>query len=349
MVYIRENYNINIINQNIYYQPFVAGFAGVGYSAGIGGIYSPFIGGLGGFGGIGAFGYGAYGVAGLAYGYTLTNQISYTNFGYYRELRSQDVYKDYKMQDVWLKETVNRWWRRSDPVMIDLDGNGKIDLQDKRGVFRWRTGNWWRGESHSINQWVKPKGDKTDGVLVTLDQRQIESYLKGNTVSVDYRKNLFGEYDKNGVKRYRNGYEKLRAYYDKNHDGVIDQNEIRRAKDLYVWQDKDGDGKIDQGELFRPEKLGITKFDTNKNSYTRKVGTKYYYEEGLRDGFRDVPLRRIETFQFDPSALRTLGYGELNRLLAQNPTVGFDYRYLLLLLLYGGFGSYALGGRYAIA
>jgi hypothetical protein len=124
------------------------------------------------------------------------------------------------------------WAAGSDPLIIDLDGDGieTIGLSDSRAYFD-VDGDLFREKTG----WLK--GD--DGFLV----------LDGNKNGrVDDISELFGNAD-------QLGYAELAAY-DSNGDGKISVADLIWSE-LQVWQDRDGDGESDAGELSSLTALGI--------------------------------------------------------------------------------------------
>jgi hypothetical protein len=84
---------------------------------------------------------------------------------------------------------------------------------------------------------------------------------------IDSSKELFGEFDVDGQKRFNNGYEKLAAYFDQNRDGAVDQRELQyaQAAGVAVWKDTNGNAKTEAGELQSLDQNGVralgTQFD----------------------------------------------------------------------------------------
>jgi hypothetical protein len=89
---------------------------------------------------------------------------------------------------------------------------------------------------------------------------------------IDSSKELFGEFDINGQKRFNNGYEKLGAYFDQNRDGAVDQRELQWAQSqgVAVWKDVNGNAKTEAGELQSLDQNGVralgTQFDARDMS-----------------------------------------------------------------------------------
>lgn len=124
------------------------------------------------------------------------------------------------------------WWEKTDPLIIDLDGDGIETVASDRvnvyfdvddDLFAERTG------------WVK--GD--DGFLV------LDSNHNGR---VDNITEMFGN-------RHEGGYAEL-AGYDSNADGKITLADAIWSE-LRIWQDLDQDGETDAGELKSLDQLGI--------------------------------------------------------------------------------------------
>jgi hypothetical protein len=115
------------------------------------------------------------------------------------------------------------------PIVLDQDGNGKIDLTSiKDGVQFDIDGD---GQKEQV-AWTEAKGEQTDGWLALPDE---EGDIKSG-------KQLFGNQWGDA-----NGYERLKQF-DDNQDGVIDAKDAIAGK-LRMWQDKNHDGKVDAGEM----------------------------------------------------------------------------------------------------
>jgi hypothetical protein len=131
--------------------------------------------------------------------------------------------------------------KSSDPLIIDLDGNGVqlTDVTKGHGV-RFDI----NGDTLKENvSWAAPQ----DGILA-YDQN-------GNGV-IDSGKELFG--DQNGA---ANGFDEL-AKYDTDKNGSIDTNDAIFSK-LSVWQDKNQNGISEVGELKGLSSYGITRINLN--------------------------------------------------------------------------------------
>jgi hypothetical protein len=106
------------------------------------------------------------------------------------------------------------------------------------------------------NEWTKPWDSKTGGDgLLAWDQDGDGKITSG--------KELFGHVDSDGTNKYSNGYDKLRANFDKDGDGVIRGEEL---KGLKVWEDRNGDGTTQKGELVDLASRGIRELNTRFNA-----------------------------------------------------------------------------------
>jgi hypothetical protein len=116
------------------------------------------------------------------------------------------------------------------PVVMDLEGNGKIDLTSvAQGVQFDIDGD---GKQEQV-AWTQAKGEQTDGWL-TLD--------RNSNGKIDNGKELFG--NQHGQ---ANGYQELRKF-DTNRDGRIDSKDAVYKK-LKVWKDKNHDGISQANEM----------------------------------------------------------------------------------------------------
>jgi hypothetical protein len=317
------NYGPTISNYNFYgsainYQQLnsylYGGFGGGGFGG---------FGGLSGFGGFGFGGFGGFGM-GITNIYGGNLGFSYNSITpiYRNILEKNDIIQtgkafDYKFSSVdgrvqeGTRLVNSQWVGRRDPVILDIDGDGKATVTDTdyqvnrtthtttenrgRDIFR----NTYetttiinKGKENGIEfdingdgikdktQWVKAQGDKTDAFVVYLTPEQQELLKQGkyDQIKLD-GKNLMTETGINGEQnKYKSGWEKVRDLWDKNGDGKITGDEL---KDVYIWQDKNGDGKVDPDELKPASAWNIKEIDTNKENYSRKVGEQINYRQEL--------------------------------------------------------------------
>ncbi|TLN01086.1 hypothetical protein FDZ73_17215 [bacterium] len=143
---------------------------------------------------------------------------------------------------------------RSDPLAIDLDGDGIETVAATEGIRFDHDGNGIK----TASGWVK--GD--DGLLV-LDKT-------GNGL-IDNGAELFGVDTvlANGQKA-TDGFQAL-AELDSNGDGVIDTSDAE-FQNLKVWRDIDQDGVSQSEELFTLTELGITSFNLTKTVASQNLG-----------------------------------------------------------------------------
>ncbi|MBT9582908.1 hypothetical protein IV102_06135 [bacterium] len=122
-----------------------------------------------------------------------------------------------------------------------LDKNGAVVGEMKDGLY-----NYGKQEKREATEWLAKDGG--DGFLVAdlNGDGQINSAVE-----------LFGTAGSDGAK-YQNGYEKLAALYDKNHDGRVNGEELNGLK---VWADANADGQVQQGELQSLQQHNITNFN----------------------------------------------------------------------------------------
>jgi len=152
-----------------------------------------------------------------------------------------------------LYNDARNWVQRSDPLTLDLDGDGleTTGIDSANPILFDHDGD---GTANATG-WVKPD----DGYLV-LDRN--ENGL------IDNGTELFGDstplLDENGdvVGQAADGFAALAAE-DTNGDGIVDANDANWDK-LRVWQDLNSDGKTDEGELKTLEELGVAGFHVAK-------------------------------------------------------------------------------------
>jgi hypothetical protein len=173
------------------------------------------------------------------------------------------------------------------PIILDLDGDGKVETVGKNGIYFDHDNNGFA----ELTGWVSSE----DGLLV---------FDKNSNGQIDDGTELFGNNTilSNG-KKATNGFEVLKDY-DKNSDGKIDKNDEIYSQ-LKVWQDKNQNGKVDENELFSLEDLGIESLNTNyvnsntidenKNAH-KQLGsfTKDGETYNMNDVWFDVDLARTQ-------------------------------------------------------
>jgi hypothetical protein len=142
------------------------------------------------------------------------------------------------------------------PIVLDNDGNGKIDLTSvKDGVQFDIDGD---GQKEQV-AWTEAKGDKTDSWLALPDENGV----------IGSGKQLFGNQWGDA-----NGYERLKQF-DDNNDGVIDSKDAIAGK-LRMWQDKNHNGVVDTGELKTMAQAGVLNINLG---YTESTETDAFGNE----------------------------------------------------------------------
>ncbi len=177
------------------------------------------------------------------------------------------------------------WFRRADPLTLDLDGDGietralvnPDTLTSTSGtspVYFDYDGNGTRVNT----AWISPD----DGLLV-FDRN-------GNGI-IDDASELFSDYTllESGYKA-ANGYAALKQE-DTNYDGVVN-NLDANWNNLRIWKDLNTDGISQSDELLTMEQAGITGLNTNatNNQYT------FTKSDGTTNTMADVNLD-VDTFR----------------------------------------------------
>lgn len=183
---------------------------------------------------------------------------------------------------------------------MDKDGNLVGEMKD--GLY-----NYGKQEKREATEWLAKDGG--DGFLV--------ADLNGDG-EINSAVELFGTEGTNGAK-YRNGYDKLAALFDKNRDGQVNGAELQG---LQVWADKNADGKVQQGELQSLQQHEITSL--NVGNYDRNT-----MEGNFEVGGGQVPY-------FNLSAALALAMGGLGQPFFNPPPFSPSNPY----------GSYPWAGSY---
>lgn len=128
--------------------------------------------------------------------------------------------------------------KASDPIVLDLDGDG-IELTSVRNGAQFD---------------ILGHGSRNQTAFVTGGDAFLALDRNGNGV-IDSGRELFG--DQNGA---ANGFEELRKL-DSNHDGVIDARD-ESFDQLRVWRDN-GNGRTEPGELLTLAQAGVQSISLN--------------------------------------------------------------------------------------
>jgi hypothetical protein len=194
-----------------------------------------------------------------------------------------------KMWDVYFDHQDGKTPKRLSPIVLDLNGDGKagitgknitgdgkitgpttmFDLDPTRDSYEFSSKNrrpgkgapaggvmkdglyqWGKKEPKEKTEWLAKNGG--DGFLVWDNDKD------GKITS---SKELFGEFDVDGKKKFKDGYDKLGHYFDANKDGIVKGDEL---KGLNIWKDANADGITQAGELQNLSDHGITSLDISK-------------------------------------------------------------------------------------
>lgn len=185
-----------------------------------------------------------------------------------------------------------------DPVILDLNEDGKLGVtgsDDSRKRANETTAVSNSVEETSSRRTTTTKTHKEWDLLVNWDKKiDFDVDGDGTTDRTEWLKKdggdgflvldadndgkingreLMNETGLNGEQnKYKSGWDKARALFDKDGDGILAGDELKNVK---VWADANGDGKTDAGELKSLDKLGIVKIDTNTGSFTKAELLRY--------------------------------------------------------------------------
>ena len=150
--------------------------------------------------------------------------------------------------------------RKKDPVVLDLNGDGKINLIEvDKGVNFDLDCDGFKEKA----QWI----ENSDGILVR-DLNKDGIINNGRELFGDYTKKINGDIAINGFDALKD--------LDINNDNIIDSNDLDYSQ-LRVWVDKNKDGISNSDELFTLEQLKICGFKldpkTKKMEYIKTDGS----------------------------------------------------------------------------
>jgi len=134
------------------------------------------------------------------------------------------------------------------------DENGRLVGELKKDEKSGKTMYHWGNKNE--NEWTKPWDSATggDGIL---------AWDIDNDGQITSSKELFGEFDVNGQKSFKNGYEKLAKHFDKDGNGVVEGAELNGLK---IWEDRNGDGITQKGEMVELADRGVRSLNVNFDS-----------------------------------------------------------------------------------
>lgn len=184
------------------------------------------------------------------------------------------------------QESYSKAQRTGSPVMLDLDGDGKLGTTGVSTAKDRVDGQVGRTVDFDLDgdgakdkiEWSDGKGD---GFLVDDSDGGASAAAAGNG-EIDGRR-LFG--DEGG--KFANGYEKLKKF-DADGDGVLKGQELEGLK---MWVDN-GDARVGGGELKSLADLGITEISvgmrTERNARGEDLMRSTFVQDGQTKASEDV-------------------------------------------------------------
>lgn len=180
------------------------------------------------------------------------------------------------------RESFSRGSKAASPIMLDLDGDGKLGTTGVSTAKERIDGQLGRTVDFDIDgdgdlddvEWMDGRGD---GMLVDDRDGGATAAMHGNGTIDGTR--LFG--DQGG--KFANGYEKL-ARLDADGDGVVKGRELEGLK---TWVD-DGDAKLEEGELKTLAELGVTEISARMQLEKNARGEDLMRSSFVRDGKTQV-------------------------------------------------------------
>lgn len=178
-------------------------------------------------------------------------------------------------------------WVNKDGRKLYVDKNGEIVGELKKtGKGAREEYQYGKRETKEETEWLAKNGG--DGLLV---------WDVDNNGKIESSKELFGEFDIDGKKKFSNGYEKLAHHFDKNKDGKVEGDEL---KGLKIWKDSNADGKVDAGELQELSQYNISSFDvknydgkTMEGSYSTSTTTYKDVQKTVLTGYKEEHIRQL--------------------------------------------------------
>ncbi len=289
----------------------------------------------------GGSGAGAYLGGAVAYSRTPIYQDRCWTEAHYQTVHTQQACTQNepgKMWDVWFDYKDGQKTTQKSPIVLDLNGNGKPDITGKNvlgdgkvegeGVMfdidpskeSWEYKSkmrlpgkgapsdairkdgwtyWGKKEEREKTEWLAKNGG--DGLLV---------WDVNNDGKITSSKELFGNYDVDGKERFKDGYEKMAHYFDKNRDGRVEGDELRG---LQIWKDANADGKVDAGEMQSLSQHGITSFDVKNinrgdmsSTFNKQTTTYHDVETQVLAGYSHYHTRELAGYQ-DQWAMLLMG------------------------------------------
>ena len=148
-----------------------------------------------------------------------------------------------------------------------IGGNGQWRAQQSNGNFTHAKAKLYNSAGEWVGEWTRQDNNSYDYYWGSRADAERTEWLKkgtndgflvwdhnGNGI-IDDNTEMMSEFDREGNEVFANGYEKLRHYFDKDNDGVIQGNELNG---LMFWVDSNADAQTDAGELKTLDQYGIT-------------------------------------------------------------------------------------------
>lgn len=153
-------------------------------------------------------------------------------------------YQEGKAWDTTLASTLGR----RDPVYLDTNKDGALNVESGKNIRFDINGD---GLMDTVHEW-----NTKDAMLV------IDNNKNGQ---IDNGREIMNETGLNGEQnKYKNGWEKARDVFGANEAGVIDGDNLEKAR---FWTDANGNGKVDEGEMKTAAEMGIVGIDTKNGKY----------------------------------------------------------------------------------
>lgn len=277
-----------------------------------------------------------------------------------------------KMWDVWFDHEDGQKTTRTSPLVLDLNGDGKAGITGKNITGNGKidgetvmfdldpTRESWEKVSYNLGKHYEKKnagvwkeievnGKKKNvfyyGKKETREKTEWLAKNSGdgflvwdvdNDGKITSSKELFGNYDIDGAKRFNDGYQKLAHYFDKNKDGVVTGQEIEGLK---IWKDANADGITQDGELESLEKYGINAFDV-KNINKADMSSTFNQQQMA---YRDVIKRQLIGYR-DYYMPQTTTFG-LYGMMGMDGSMGFYGSPMYNSAMYGMMGMYGYLGN----
>jgi hypothetical protein len=200
-----------------------------------------------------------------------------------------------------LQVALEKHTQKVTPIILDIDPRGPSDRPKVGGRASLEEGHYVARGGRLVrfrmdpartmmSSWLRPGGNQ--GLLV---------WDFDGTGKIDSGAKLFGEFDIDGKRRFSDGYEKLRAYFDLDGDGELKGEELERAKamGLKIWRDTNANGRVDAGELLDLDAFGIVSIgarpdpqDMSATFTSTTLGTRKSWDVWLEQRPSELKRRR---------------------------------------------------------